>query len=149
MRRLRAFFAVLLATGVCLAADVAVVVPADSYGKSLGGHIQRWLKSCGVAADIVDGWNSTKGLVGKRFAYVVTPKADAAQLAALRSFRARGGKMVVFYSSSPELASMMGVKLVGYKKPTGPATYSKMVFHQGGPAGSPAAADACPPRLLD
>jgi len=139
MRRLCGLLALLLAAGVCRAADVAVVVPADNYGKSLGGHIQRWLKSCGVPVDIVDGWNAAKGLLGKRFAYVVTPKADAAQLAAFKSFRARGGKMVVFYSSSPELASMMGVKLVGYKKPTGPATYSKMVFQKGAPYGSPPA----------
>jgi len=124
---------------LCWAADVAVVVPADGYGKSLGRHIQRWLKENNVAADIVDGWNAAKGLLGKRFAYFVTPKADAAQMAAIKSFRARGGKMVVFYSTSPELASFMGVKLVGYKKPSGSATYSRIVMQKGAPAGSPAA----------
>ena len=123
----------------CLAADVAVVVPADNYGKSLGRHIQRWLKGNGVAADVVDGWNAAKGLVGKRFAYLVTPKADTAQMATLRAFRARGGKMMVFYSTSPELAALMGVRLAGYKKPTGAATYSKIVFQKGAPAGAPAA----------
>ncbi len=127
------------AAWACLAADVAVVVPADNYGKSLGRHIQRWLKGNGIVADIVDGWNAAKGLAGKRFAYLVTPKADAAQMATLRAFRARGGKMMVFYSTSPELAALMGVRLAGYKKPTGAATYSKIVFRKGAPAGTPAA----------
>ena len=121
------------------AADVAVVVPADGYGKSLGRHIQRWLKGNGVASDIVEGWNVAKGLTGKRFACLVTPKADAAQLAAMKAFRACGGKLAVFYSTSPELAAMMGVRLVGYKKPTGLATYSKMSMQKGAPPGSPAA----------
>ncbi len=129
----------ILFAGACLAADVAVVVPADNYGKSLGRHIQRWLKGNGIASDVVDGWNAAKGLSRKRFAYLVTPKADAAQMSALKAFRARGGKMVVFYSTSPELAALMGVKLVGYKKPVGAESYSKMVFWKGAPAGSPPA----------
>jgi len=137
--RLLPLLAAAFAACASFAADVAVVVPADAYGKSLGRHIQRWLKGNGVEADIVDGWNAAKGLAGKRFAYLVTPKADAVQMATLRSFRARGGKMAVFYSSSPELAALMGVRLVGYKKPTGAATYSKMVFQKGAPYGSPAA----------
>lgn len=120
------------------AADVAVVVPSDGYGKSLGKHMQRWLKGNGIASDVVDGSNAARGLVGKRFACLVMPKADAAQLSALKAFRSRCGKMAVFYSTSPELAAFMGVRLVGYKKPTGPATYSKMVLQKGAPAGSPA-----------
>ncbi len=141
MSRIKAFlgFLGIFFAGICLASDVAVVVPADGYGKSLGRHIQRWLNGNGISSDIVDGWNTDKGLVGKKFAYLVTPKADDTQLAALKAFRARGGKMVVFYSTSDALASIMGVRLVGYKKPTGAASYSKMVFWKGAPLGSPPA----------
>ena len=40
--------------------------------------------------------------------------AFAREMDALCAFRARGGKLVVFYSSSPALGELMGVRPLGY-----------------------------------
>ena len=117
------------------AADIAVVAPSSGFGLSLGRHIVRWLGMNGVKADFVDEKTVSAGLKGKKLAYLVMPKE--AQLPAMSSFAARGGKMFAFYSDSPKVASFFGVKMGAYKKANGGGQFSKIVFWKTAPRGVP------------
>lgn len=126
------------AVWVAGASEIAVVAPGAGFGLSLGRHIVRWLGQNGVAAEFVDEKVVSTGLRGKRLAYLVMPKET--QLAALSAFAARGGKMFVFYSDSPKIASLFGVSVRKDAYKRGDAgTFSKIVFGKTAPAGSPAA----------
>lgn len=127
-----AFFA-----AVASAADIAVVAPGSGFGLSLGRHIVRWLGMNGVPADFVDEKNLSSGLAGKRLAYLVMPKD--AHLKPLSAFARRGGRMFAFYSDSPRIADLFGVRLGAYQKDDGSGRFSKIVFGKTSPEGSPAA----------
>ena len=119
------------------AADIAVVAPASGFGQNLGRHLVRWLGMNGIAADFVDDRTVSTGLRGKRLAYLVMPKD--AHFAALSAFASRGGRMFAFYSDSPKVAALFGVKMGAYKKADGTGTFSKIVFGKTAPPGSPSA----------
>ncbi len=122
-----------LAAMSCAASEIAVVAPSSGFGLSLGRHIVRWLGQNDIKADFVDESEISSGLKGKRLAYLVMPKDSHAS--ALSAFAVRGGKMVVFYSDSVKLASVMGVKAGGYKKSEG--AFAKIVFGKTAPPGAP------------
>ena len=110
-----------------------------NYAEALSRHVVRWLREGGVAADLDDDRALERALAGRRFAYLVMcQKPHPSQLGAIKRFLARGGRICSFYSTSPELAAMMGVRLGGYRKP-GPGGFEKMRFVARGPAGSPKA----------
>ena len=117
------------------AAEIAVVAPGSGFGQNLGKHMVRWLGQNNVAADLVDEKNVSTGLKGKRLALLVMPKD--AQLAALSAFASRGGRMFAFYSDSPRIAALFGVKLEGYRKADGNGTFSKIVLDKTAPPGAP------------
>ena len=128
----------ILLAGSCssvFAADIAVVAPGSGFGLSLGRHIVRWLDINGVKADFIDEKTVSSGLKDKKLAYLVMPKDS--QLPALSSFAARGGKMFAFYSDSPRIASLFGVKMGAYKKAGGTGRFSKISFGQTAPRGAP------------
>ena len=128
----------ILLAGSCssvFAADIAVVAPGSGFGLSLGRHIVRWLDINGVKADFIDEKTVSSGLKDKKLAYIVMPKDS--QLPALSSFAARGGKMFAFYSDSPRIASLFGVKMGAYKKAGGTGRFSKISFGQTAPRGAP------------
>ncbi|MCQ2388197.1 MAG: hypothetical protein MJ138_00610 [Kiritimatiellae bacterium] len=135
--RVIAFSAALLGAAAAFCADVAVVTPADAYGTSLGNHVARWLKAQAIAADVVPAADLSAALQDRKLAFLVTPKGDAAQIAALKAFFARGGRAFVFYSTSAPLAAAMGFKLGVYKKPAAANAYSKIVLDGTGPRGAP------------
>ena len=108
------------------------------YAENLSKHIVRWLHEGGVAADLADDRALEQVLAGRRFAYLVMcQKPHASQLGAIKRFLSRGGRICSFYSTSPELAAMAGVRLGSYRK-AGPGEFEKMLFTARGPAGSPA-----------
>ena len=115
-----------------------MVAPGSGFGLSLGRHIVRWLGQNGVTADFVDERLVSTGLRGKRLAYLVMPKES--QIASFSAFASRGGKMFVFYSDSPRMASLLGVSIRkdAYKRSDN-GTFSKIVFDKTAPAGSPPA----------
>ncbi len=99
----RAKIAVVQAVTACTAAD-------RGYAASLANRTVRWLTDGGVKADLIDDRELEKSLTGRRLAYlVVCQKPTAGHLQALTRFRARGGKVAVLQSFSPELAAFMGV----------------------------------------
>ena len=125
---------------------IVVVRPMDAcasgervYAEALSKHVVRWLREGGVAADLADDRSLEQTLAGRRFAYLVMcQNPHAYQLGAIKRFLARGGRICAFYSTSQELASLMGVRLGTYKK-AGPGGFEKIAFVARGPAGSPSA----------
>lgn len=82
------------------------------YAASLATRTVRWLADGGVKADLVDDRALDSALLGRRLAYIVVcQKPTAAQMQSFARFRARGGKLAVLQSYSPELAGFMGVSL--------------------------------------
>jgi len=117
-----------------------IVAHEPGYFTSLANHIGRWLRSEGVAAEVVKPGEMRSRLAREKVAFLVgfeSPSAD--ELATLRGFRDRGGKLVVFYSSSPQLGELMGVRPVGFRKAAYPGQWSRMNFARTAPAGTPTA----------
>lgn len=131
--------------GVVVAAPVAVIhghkaVAAGErrFAQALARHVERWYRESGVEVSLSDDTNLPGALSGKRVAalvYMASP--DAAQMKALAGFVGGGGKLLVFYSSSPELAALMGVKTVGYQKGGTEGRWSLMRFTEARPRGVP------------
>lgn len=108
---------------------VAIVAHDPGYHTSLAGHLQRWLRGENVPAQVVTPQKMASALAKERLAFLVgfaTP--TAAEMQTLRAFRARGGRLVVFHSASPDLAALMGVKPLGYKTAAYPGQWSRMTF---------------------
>lgn len=81
-----------------------------SYAGLLADRVGRWLNEGGVRADVAEDGALAAALAGRRLAYLVTfQNPTAGQLRELGSFRAKGGKIVVVQSYSPQLASFMGL----------------------------------------
>ncbi len=118
------------------AAEIAVVAPGSGFGLSLARHIVRWLGMNGIKADFVDEKGLSSGLAGKKLAYLVMPKDS--HLPSISAFAKRGGKMFSFYSDSPKVAALFGVKMGVYKKADGSGRFSKIVFGKTAPVGVPA-----------
>lgn len=127
-RILLALFAAVM-IGVASAAEIVVVAHDPGYYTSLARHVQRWLKQQQVPAALETPQTMDKAMQDAKLVFLVgfnEPTAD--EMAAIRRCRARGGRFVVFYSASPALAEMMGVKPLGYKTAAYPGQWSRMTF---------------------
>ena len=121
------------------AAEIPVIAHEKGYYTSLARHSTRWLVQQGIPAKTFAADEMTAALADAKIAFLVGFDAPTAtEMATLKSYRARGGKLVVFYSSSPALAKLMGVRVIKYKKAEYPGQWSKMVFTSREPAGIPA-----------
>lgn len=117
---------------------VAIVAHEPGYTTSLANHLKRWLGSESVPAQVVTPAQMPSALAKERLAFLVGfANPSSSEIAALQAFRARGGKLVVFHSSSPALAAMMGVKPVGYRAAAYPGEWSRMDFCSKTPEGLP------------
>ena len=117
---------------------VAVVARSPGYDTSLANHLGRWLGQEGVSARVVQADAMSGALAKERLAFLVGfANPSASEMATLRAFRARGGRLVVFHSASKALADLMGVKPVGYAAAPYPGAYSRMSFSSATPAGLP------------
>lgn len=117
---------------------VAVIANQPGYYTSLAKHIGRWLRMESVPADVVDSKSMAGALRNEKLAFLVGFESPTPwQMKTLRAFRARGGKLVVFHSASPELAEMMGVRPLGYKTADYPGQWSRMNFSTSMPEGLP------------
>lgn len=137
----RALLAILLALAgfAAGASEVAVVAAEAGYYTSLANHTARWLKQQGIPAQTAGAEALASELADAKIAFLVGFDApSAAQMGVLRAYRARGGRLVVFYSSSPALAALMDVKVLGYAKADRPGKWSRMDFRGKFPAGLPA-----------
>ena len=140
MRRLSVLLAAALAFASTLfAADVVIVAKEPGYYTSLAKHAARWLKSEMIDSSIETPATMPKALQKAKIAFLVGfDRTTKAEISELKSFRRRGGRFVVFYSSSSELAALMDVKLLGYAKAAYPGQWSRMDFNVRFPEGCPA-----------
>ena len=117
-------------------ASIAIIHGYDSvpigergFAKTLAAHVERWYNGFGAACEMSDDRNLNQSLKNKRLALLVyLSQPTSSQLTALRSFIKRGGKLIVFYSSSEQLATMMGMKNMGYQGPRSDGRWSSMRF---------------------
>lgn len=117
---------------------VAIIAHEPGYYTSLANHIRRWLGSEGISARVETPAKMSSALAKERIAFLVGFSSPGrAEMKTLTSFRARGGKLVVFHSASPALADLMGVKPLGYKAADYPGQWSRMDFASSMPEGLP------------
>ena len=117
---------------------VTIVAHDPGYNTSLANHLKRWLAGESVASQVVTPAQMASALEGERLAFLVGfASPTKGEIATLRAFRRRGGKLVVFHSASPALADMMGVKPVGYRAAAYPGEFSRMDFSARIPEGLP------------
>jgi uncharacterized lipoprotein YddW (UPF0748 family) len=125
--------------------DIVVVKPvvaidksSRSYAASVGSHIARWLGEGGVKCVETDDTALANALAGRKLAFLVAfSKPTSAQMAVLRKYVMRGGKVCAFYCSSPDLARLAGVSLGSYKKGGSPSVFSRVRFQGGSLPGAP------------
>lgn len=102
---------------VVVRAVAACPVSERQYAAAMARHVSRVLSENGVAADEADDRSLDSVLWNRRLAILVMMNAPtAAQMDAMSRFRRRGGRFVVFSSSSPALADLVGVRLGSYRK---------------------------------
>jgi len=125
-----------------LAADAApkvVVLAHDAgYYTSLANHVARWLKGECIEAPVETPGTMAKALASAKMAFAVGfVEPSETEVSLLKSFVKRGGKLVVFYTASPALANLMGVKVLGYATAPYPGAWSSMDFDTSSVQGCP------------
>ena len=117
---------------------VAIIANQPGYYTSLANHLCRWLRLESVPATVTASQSMPSALQNEKIAFLVGFESPTpAQMKTLRAFRARGGKLVVFHSSSPALGELMGVRPLGYKAAEYPGKWSRMDFSAAMPEGLP------------
>lgn len=138
MKRLTAMLFALCAAVVSFAAPVTVVAQKPGYYTSLAKHACRWLQMQGVTAELSTPQTMSRDLADARVAFLIGfEEPTASDMRVLRALRKRGGRLVVFYTASPALAELMGVKVLGYKAAPYPGAWSRMNFDVSSLSGCP------------
>lgn len=125
------FPAIAVVRGTVSAPNQAERNAANSAARRIG----RWLTSLSLSHVLLDDQdlNSAK-LAGTRLIILpYNPEPSREQLQVLNSFLKRGGKLIVFYSAEPRLASLMGVRLGEYQRAPYPGRWSSMQFNADAP----------------
>lgn len=108
---------------------VTIAVGSPGYYTSLGNHIKRWLKSENIDSSVVQLSQLSESVEKEKTVFLVG--VDSLSQSAFRSLKkcvSAGGKLVVFHSSNHQLASLLGVKCIGYKSAEKPGQWSRMDF---------------------
>ncbi len=114
---------------IASAAEIVVVAHEPGYYTSLAKHVQRWLKQQRVEAPLETPKTMGAAFKDAKLVFLVGfNEPTVAEMKAIRTCRASGARFVVFYSASPALAEMMGVKPLGYKTAAYPGQWSRMDF---------------------
>ena len=120
------------------APKVAVLAHDPGYYTSLANHISRWLKGEGIEAQVETPGTMAEALSSAKVAFAVGfAEPSDSEMSLLKSFVKRGGKLVVFYTASPALANLMGVKVLGYATAPYPGAWSSMDFDTSSVQGCP------------
>ena len=129
MKRLLLGLLFALLVAVAPAAEIVVVAHEPGYYTSLAKHVQRWLKQQQVPATLETPKTMAQAFKDAKLVFLVGfNEPTPAEMTAIRQCRAEGARFVVFYSASPALADMMGVKPLGYKTASYPGEWSRMNF---------------------
>ncbi len=116
----------LLVQGTLSAPDAT----ARAVSKKVTQRISNWLRELGIAHGVVDDEAVQAGALNRARLAILCYNAYPPQreLAALQAFLKRGGKLIVFYSSSPELAATMHMRLDNYIRAEAAGQWSALVF---------------------
>jgi uncharacterized lipoprotein YddW (UPF0748 family) len=127
---------VLLVRGTASAPNAA----ERAYAATIARNLSRCLTETGIPHDTVDDEAVTDAsLAGRRIAILsCCPEPPEREVAALDRFAAAGGRLIVFYSSSPALAAAMGLQLGNYTPPAGHRVPFAFRFHTNAPPFAPA-----------
>ena len=130
--------AVAICSAIHAAPKVAIVAHDPGYYTSLANHAARWLKGEGIDANVVAPSAMQQSLATAKVAFAIGfAEPTQSEVSQLASFVKRGGKLVVFYTASPALANLMGVKVLGYKTAPRPGAWSRMDFDASALPGCP------------
>ncbi|MBQ6924897.1 MAG: hypothetical protein IJQ73_09670, partial [Kiritimatiellae bacterium] len=109
------------------------------FALSLARHAVRWYREGGLSADLASDADLATALKGRKVALLVyCAEPDAAQLAQLRAFAKRGGRLIVTFSTSAGLADIVGVANGRYMRNSGGLFYA-MHFVSDRPSNIPSA----------
>ena len=124
---------------VVVAGGESLVAAGEAgFAASLARHAVRWLREAGLEADLADDRDLASTLEGRKVAMLAycartTPEQDKA----LRAFVEGGGRLIVCYSASRSLASLMGVTLGSYLRDPRGGRWARMHFAAERPANLP------------
>jgi uncharacterized lipoprotein YddW (UPF0748 family) len=105
------------------------------YAQKTTARLARWLEDVGIPCRVTD--DDALALGGARIAVLAcNPQPGSRELAALRRFVERGGRLMVFYSSEPRLAQLLGMRLGAYAAGR-PGQWSAFRFNAEAPTGVP------------
>lgn len=117
---------------------VTIIAQSAGYYTSMANHMKRWLGEEGVPARVITAGGMTAALQQETLVFLLGfENPTTSELNALKSFRAKGGRLVVFHSGSSALAQLMDVKVVGYATAPYPGAWSRMDFPLKYPDGVP------------
>jgi len=86
------------------------------YGETVNRHLDRWLTEMNVPHEVVDDNQVGPALARARVAILgYNPNPPRSELADLKAFVNRGGKLIVFYSADPDLAALLHMKMGKYQ----------------------------------
>ncbi len=110
-----------------------------SLSQRTADRLSRWLKAGGIAHTLTTEDQLSR--ISKTASVIVlpyNPKVPDDSIASLHSFKKRGGKLLVFYSSDSRLADMFGIKLGSVTNTRDIAQWRGMQFDKQAPSGFPA-----------
>ena len=106
--------------------------------RNAANRISRWLTNMGIPHLLVTEHEAANSLKNAAIAILpYSPAPDAALLNNLESLLRKGGKLMVFYSSSEKLANLMDIELGDYKRSDTPGHWASFTFLNHAPAGTP------------
>lgn len=139
----RLILAILVAASTVTAQEIAVVrgttsTPNDSernYADAVTKRITRWLTELNISHRVLDDNAVTPETLAGISTVILgyNPKLPRQELAAFRTFRGKGGKFIVFYSSDTDLAGLLNMKLGNYIAAEAGGRWSLMRFLKSAP----------------
>ncbi len=91
--------------------------------------VNDWLNDLGIGHDVVTDDDAAEALTHARVAMLpYNTNPSSRELKALAAFAQRGGKLMVFYSGSTELAKLMHLRLGAYERAETPGRWSAFRF---------------------
>lgn len=147
LRRIGTFF-LLSVVATCLTASPVSIIkgstnlpPAERrFAQSLALHASRWLTTDGARVLLLEDRELARATrESKVLIWVCPAELPPGQIKLVREFVARGGRLIVCYSNSRELAQLMGVELLGYRKAPSAQAWSEMRLKENRIKGAPTA----------
>lgn len=125
---------------ILVAATSSALTEADrAYSDKIAARIFTWLRESGIPATTItdDQFAKGAGAGAKVVILPCNPRPGLQELQACHQLIAAGGKLIVFYSAEPRLASLMGLKLGAAKEARGTGSWDGFRFTDQAPAGTP------------